>query len=348
MDFEPIRFEQIVNTSLFWQNPSICFLSPKYQGNLTVNNNGEEIELKHAVNYCPFLEIGLKKKRFGYILYASLISLLFSFITSLFGTVINFGPDILPKEPGYWKYMILQLSILSAFLFGFSSVFEIIYSNNNWTNRCTMNSIVMQVEKKARCDCYKAKQDVIKILSNCNTMYVFKDVLPYGDFYFDKIIDEIQDISFKNNLIEEYNKQLSIINSRSSLLKCIVSFLIGVSIEIFSFIDLFNDLQVFRTNMIVSGILIIVLSFFLSWFVVKNRFEKAYIKMDSLLYLYSYIFLDMPFSKENPQIIFLDEEKAADNDYINQIIEQLSASKNKYIYSRQIEIIKNKVIFYKI
>lgn len=332
MRLEPITLSEIVNTNLFWENPNINFVSPIYDNDLKVIRNGIELDLEYATDYLSRIEIPKIGKIRRELLIKNIIGLLVvSIVTSLFGTVINIGPNFLPKEPGYWKYMILQFSILSAFLFGFVSLFEIIYSKKRWTKRCVLNGSVINPGKKKRCDFITAQRDVESIIESCYLPLSYKHYIPYGFDYFRIVNRMIGKLTPKTNLYFEYNRCIASISESNGLIKTVSSFVVGVCIEVFSFVDLFKELEVFRVNMILSAILVIIASIFIGYSFVSAKYNKAYIKMDSILYLYSYMYLDMPFnseSKNNCEIIKLDKEISID--YQSEQTERIVSEMNRY------------------
>ena len=297
MRIDNIHFEDIIGTNLFSENPNICFVSPIYSKDMDVINKGRKQKLDDSADYSLLLgRIMIKNIKTKLIVKNLLFVLVFSLTTSLLGTIINVGPNILPREPGYWKYMALQLSILSAFLFGFSILFELYFFKKHWTQRCISNASVLKEDREEKCGIETAKEDLIEMFKHCNISLSNKRPIPYGSKYFYLISKEMRRFSYSTNLTSEYNKNVTLINSRPDLLKSIVALVVGVGIEIFSFLDTFDALSAFRNNMIVSASLIIPLSIFLGYSMVSLRFEKTYIKLDALLYLYSYMYLDMPFN----------------------------------------------------
>ena len=348
---DPIKLEEIVESNLFWENPNINFIAPFYDGDFEVLKNGNKTPLRYSINnYSLFEMVDINKMKRNLLIQNLLFCFVISFLSTFLVSALEIGPTILFKESGYWKYIMLQLSILSAFLFGFSSVFELFFYKQSWSQRCILNSNVMRGDKIEKCNIDIAREDLKRLLSNGSVSLHHKNYIPFGDRYFEKIVREIEKVSYKNNIFFEYNKALSKISCSQSLLKSIVSLIIAVSIEAFSFIDLYADLIVFRTNMIASAILILFVSLYFGYVLTKNRFEKAYIKLDALLYLYSYMFLEMPYDKNKTQHISIDIGSAYDKEGIEALIAykiyQFTQKTKKYVYFRQVEVNDDKLLIY--
>ena len=334
-----IELEEVVGTNLISDNPAICFISPLYSKGFIVNNNGKKSKLEDSIDYISLIETSSYKALKMWIIVRSvLFVIVMSLFLSLIGTVINIGPGFLPKEPGYWKYMVLQFSILSAFLFGFANLFEIMFFNKPWTQRCILNEVVMTSGKEEKCDFYAAKKDLKNLFAGCHVSIINNREFPFEFDYFKMISKALNDFSYKTNLVLEYKRLLSQISGSGNIIKCVASLLVGMGIEVFSFVDLYSELISFRNNMILSVILITLLSIALAYYYTNNKYEKAYIKLDALLYLYSYIFLDMPIVTDNEKclIIELNEETNINNfdAMIQYEISELEKKLNQHIYCR--------------
>lgn len=350
MRLDDIQLEDIIGTALFWENPDICFVSPLYDKSLKVTKNGNVMELDYAADYNSLIEpFDIKKLRAKLLIKSLTMCLIISLIMSLFGTVINIGSNFLFKEPGYWKYMILQFSTLSAFLFGFATIFEIKFFNKNWTQKCILNSTILKPSKDQKCDIFTAKKDLNVLFSANNISLNHSGYVPYGDKYFCKLLKAIKNYSYRTDIIAEYNKTLSNINCSPSIIKSILSFAIGVGIEVFSFLDLYGELELFRNNMILSSVLVVILSLTLSYFLVKYRFESSYIKLDSLLYLYSYMYLEMPFStnEEHDEVPIENIDVNNLEATIDYCIEQYKKKVDFYVFKRLVVLKDNSLIIYK-
>ncbi len=341
-----IKPEEVIGTNLISDNPDICFISPLYSKDFTVINNGKKCKLEDSIDYISLLETSrYKTLKTWMVVRSALFVIVMSLILSLFGTVVNIGPGFLPKEPGYWKYMALQFSILSAFLFGFANLFEIIFFNKPWTQRCILNEVVMTSGKEEKCDFYVAKKDLTNLFADCHISINNNREFPFGFDYFAMISKALNDFSYKTNLVLEYKRLLSRINDSGSVIKCVASLLVGIGIEVFSFVDLYNELTNFRNNMILSAILITLLSISLAYYLTKNKFEKTYIKLDALLYLYSYIFLPMPIVTNNEDCLIIELNEEADINNFDAMIQyeisELEKKLNQHIYSRLVFVDAN-------
>lgn len=346
MMFGQIKPEEVIGTNLISDNPDICFVSPLYSKGFTVVNNGKKCKLEDSIDYIPLLEAGsYKSLKTWLIVRSALFVIVMSLTLSLIGTVINIGPGFLPKESGYWKYMALQFSILSAFLFGFANLFEIIFFNKPWTQRCVLNETVMVSGKEEKCDFYIAKKDLKNLFASCGVSINNNREFPFGFDYFSMISKTLNEFSYKTNLVLEYKRLISKINDAGSVIKCLASLLVGIGIEVFSFIDLYSELANFRNNMIISAILITLLSILLAYYFTKNKFEKAYIKLDALLYLYSYIFLCMPIVADSEECLIVEINEKIDRNNCDGMIQykifELEKKLNQHIYYRLVFVDTN-------
>lgn len=307
-----ISIKRIIREGIISENPNVNFISDSFDSKKMIIHNGEKVELSNfeerTISYSDlkrFLDKTKSKIIVNYIWVALLI-----FISSSIGTVVTFGESFLPKEPNFWKYMIFQFSLFLAYIIGFMDISSIKHFKNNWTQKCIKNQGLFNSFNSRKCSLPRTKDDLDFILSNIEIHQHEEEYFPYGTQYFNKVIKEIKKIKKLNNLEDEYIKELSKINSSPNLFKSIISLVLGVCIQIFSFVDLYNVLTTFRGNMIGLLILVPIMSFFFSEFVVAYLFNKAYIRLDAKAYVYSYAFLQMPFDLQDG-INSNDENEAA-------------------------------------
>lgn len=345
-----VSLEEVVGTDLPFENPKICFASPLFSNDFVVAHNGQKDKLGCSADSLPHSIYGKHRKALvGQTFVSCLLIFAITSIIQFIFTAFKIEPGFLPKENGFYKYLIFQLSALSAFVLGFASLFEIIFSRNQWLKRCVLNESVLTPGKEAKCNIDVAKCDLKELLRTSHVSIDNDRKFPCGTSYFEKVSKAISTISYKDDLIYGYKSLLSTINGNSSVTRTIVSFVFGFLIDILSFIDIYSDYAVFRNNMILSSILMFLLFPVVVYFSVKFKFEDAYIKLDALFYLYSYMFLEMPFLKDEKHLTYKireNEHLISVEDTKEHCISELEKRINQHIYRRLVLVEGNNLIIY--
>lgn len=77
---------------------------------------------------------------------------------------------------------------------------------------------------------------------------------------------------------------------------------------IFSFLDLYGEHELLKTNMILTFAIIVILSITSGYFLVKHRFEGSYIKLNSFFIFVLIMYLEMSFSTSEEHYVVTIEK----------------------------------------
>ncbi len=330
--------EDMLKTDLLSEKPNTCFVSPLFSDDFPLMHKGIESKISNLKNSSCLLEVNnLNKLKSKIIIKNFVLIIAFALIIPLFGMLFKVGDSFLPAEPGFWKFMVLQFSIMSVLLFGFSECFESHFVKKEWAQRCIANASIIKTDKKKKCSLDIAKKDLTELFLNSNISFKNEYCFPQGNSYFKCVNNEINKITFKGNIFLEYNRLLPKINASPNVLKSIFSILLGFFIEVFTFLDVYDELQLFMTNLLLSAIIICIMSLLLSYQLISSKYEKTVIKFDALLYLYSYMYLDMPFLADKEKCTVLNIEKEPQFNANNKF-------KNEYEIEAMLEHRRSKLI----
>lgn len=343
-----ISFINILDTDVIWQNPDFNFVSPYYDENLKILDNGRTVSLANSIRHDdPIVFSDPKKFRRRLFIEQFIVALVLSFVSTFITSIIRIGDSFLFNEPGFWKYIILQLSILSVFFIGATSLMTIYCFKREWTQRCILNSSIFKDNLTRKCSVQVAIKDLANLFSK-EYISSLETKLPHKSDYLNDIVKSFAKYDNNTNFKELYNKELSKINNSPNIFTSIVSLIIGVLIELFSFIDLYSELETFRANLIVIAIIIIVFSIIASITLVKSRFANSYIKLDGITYLYSYMYLKMPYDCNSIEQSSI-EIPILDNEEIEPFKECFIYALNScgvFLFNRQVEIDGTKLTIY--
>lgn len=303
----------------FADNPNINFLSFYYDEELEISVEREKAKIKDIIlsQYNLRLVGDIEKAKFALlipeVILLFIINILLSLIQSVFtvGGFFTFGAD-------YWKYMLYQLTFMSTMIGAFYSLFWSIFSRKkqlNYYGRIshTINSIRLQ-----KCAFESAKRSVLAILENS---YIYGDndcfqKLPFGKDYLKMLKTSVSSTKTISQYEYEYNKTLSSISNRGSMLFAIVGVVLSVLIQVFAFLDTWSNVgNEFHTNMIVTTVLMTITIPSILFAFISRFYHKRIMELESLYCLYSYQYLDMPYSEKSSSFTF-DFSKYKDCDVL--------------------------------
>lgn len=347
-----IDLTRILKSNVIWENCRINFVSDEYDRDLVINKSHRREMIKDALVYEPFFpdfDFYEKLKR-RQMVKAFVFLLCVIPITSLLGNGITFGDTLLPSLPDYWKYILIEVSFFSVILVGFIEFFEGHYAKSNWTVYRGMNERVFSDCPEEKCSLTVAKNDIIYILSQNSIDMDEEKSFPYGGRYYDEVRKALDRIDYKTNIETEYHSILSRISGQPGLFKTICSIVLGLAIQVITLIDLFDSLQHFLLNLSFCCVAFVFAAILISKLYVEHRYLKAYVRLDALLFVYSYRYLDMPISRKQKVILSTIDRESFSLDSSEAIIEfyadRCGKILNRHFCVRKVEIEGDDVVLY--